>query len=238
MDAHLLAAPHADGYLARRRAEGVAVATVAKELGALRTALTFCARRDIYRGDPKWCLPPELRGAYVPQERALTLEEYRQLREALAPERRDYLAAFVGLGVRDSELYRITAADWVGGRVHIRGRKGRRDRADRWMTPPAEVAAVLDLRIAALDGAPGPVFPIWPNVRRDLHRGCARAGIPPVSPNDLRRTFASWLAERGVPELVTASLMGHSNSAMVRRVYARIGTTAQVDAVGLLPPLG
>ena len=39
MDAHLLAAPHADGYLARRRAEGVAVATVAKELG--ETSLMF-----------------------------------------------------------------------------------------------------------------------------------------------------------------------------------------------------
>ena len=64
-------------------------------------------------------------------------------------------------------------------------------------------------------------------MRRDLHAACERAEIAPVSPNDLRRTFATWQAEAGVPEAVTASLMGHTSSAMIRRVYAKIGTDAK-----------
>ena len=63
------------------------------------------------------------------------------------------------------------------------------------------------------------------------------AGMDAAAHQRLRRTFASWLAEAGVPELVHASLMGHANSSTVRRVYARTGSAAQVDAVGLLPQL-
>lgn len=82
-----------------------------------------------------------------------------------------------------------------------------------------------------------PLFPRWLNVRRDLEAACKRAGIAKVSPNDLRRTFASWQAEAGVPEAVTASLTGHTSSQMVRRVYGRIGSDAKRDAMAKLPPL-
>jgi hypothetical protein len=58
-----------------------------------------------------------------------------------------------------------------------------------------------------------------------------------VTPNDLRRTFATWQAEAGVPELVTAALMGHTTSAMVRKVYAKIGDQAKRDALARLPGL-
>ena len=63
---------------------------------------------------------------------------------------------------------------------------------------------------------------LWPNVRRDLAVACRHAGIPRVSPNDLRRTFASWLKQRGVDSMVVARLLGHSSTAMVERVYGRL----------------
>src|SRR5215813_3753697 len=50
--------------------------------------------------------------------------------------------------------------------------------------------------------ATGAVVGRWHNVRRDLTIACQRAGIRPVSPNDLRRTFASWLKQRGVDSMV------------------------------------
>lgn len=243
-DVHSLGPMHADAYLARRRSEErpAAANTVAKELGTLRSALVWAKHRQLYTGTPDWCVPPELRGAYTPRERALTHEEYGKLLAELKPRRRgitdrqDYLVAFVGLGVRDSELYRILPDDWVAGRVHIRGKKGRRDRADRWLTPPKEVVKILDRRKKGR-AAHAPLFPRWGNVRRDLAVACEAAEIVVVTPNDLRRTFCTWLAEAGVPELVTASLMGHANSAMIRKVYARIGTAAQVNAIAKMPSL-
>lgn len=259
-DVHTIGPLNADAYLARRRTENASPATIAKELGMLRSVLAWGKRRRIYKGETDWCVPQELRGAYTPRERAIDLDEYRAILTALALERtvklsttkrkngtdrkartsvamsrEDYFIAFIGLGVRDGELYRITAADWVDGRLHVRGRKGRRDRADRWVTPPPEVCAILDRRSKSTPE--GPLFPRWTNVRRDLSEACERAGCAPVTPNDLRRTFATWLAEAGVPELVTASLMGHANSAMIRRVYARIGSPAQAQAVSRLPGL-
>ncbi len=41
----------------------------------------------------------------------------------------------------------------------------------------------------------GPIVEPWLNVRRDLHAASVRAGIQHVSPNNLRRTFASWLKQ-------------------------------------------
>lgn len=103
-------------------------------------------------------------------------------------------------------------------------------------TLPVDLVPVFKCRLEA-SGDDAPLFPLWLNLRRDLRVACKRAGIAPVSPNDLRRTFASWLTEQGVPELVTGSLMGHANSHMVRRVYGRIGSEAQRMAIAQLPAL-
>ena len=35
----------------------------------------------------------------------------------------------------------------------------------------------------------------WGNVCRDLAALCHQLGIPPVTPNDLRRTFGSWMVQ-------------------------------------------
>ena len=103
-------------------------------------------------------------------------------------------------------------------------------------TPPA---SVFDLLLArAEEAGPGqPLFAPWRNRRRALRGACKRAGIAPVSPNDLRRTFATWQAEAGVPEAGAASLLGHSSSTMVRRVYSKVGTDAKRAAMAKLPPL-
>jgi integrase len=215
---------------------------IAKELRALGSVLRFAARRGWFHGEVARLLP-DLRGVYKPGDRVLTHEEFAKLHEALGPAkgerrseelRQDYLLAFVGLGVRDSELYRITAIDLAGAQVHIRGRKT--GGADRWIPLRPELAAMLARRKKT--HRTGPLFPLWHGVRRDLGAACKRAQIDPVTPNDLRRTFATWLAESGVPEPVTVSLMGHSSSAMVRRVYVRIGADARRRAIENLPALG
>jgi len=227
--------------LRRRPESDRAVATIGKELGLLRSALRYMAKQrgsdgqKLYRFDTAEIFPEGVLGNYKPRDRALSLAEYQALYLALLPPRREYLQAFCGLGVRDSELYRITASDVTDdGRVGDPGTKT--DAAERWLHPPNELLVMLQRRAEDV-GPDQPIFPEWANVRRDLHAACERAEIAPVSPNDLRRTFATWQAEAGVPEAVTASLMGHTSSAMVRRVYAKIGTDAKRAALAKLPPL-
>ena len=106
---------------------------------------------------------------------------------ALSPERRPFLQAFCGLGVRDSELYRITPADLAEAATRVRVPGTKTDAAERWLQPPEELFMMLAARAEQL-GDDQPICPIWPNVRRDLRAACVRAGSKPVSPNDLRRT--------------------------------------------------
>ncbi len=68
----------------------------------------------------------------------------------------------------------------------------------------------------------GALFGPWINVRRDLRAAWARAGVLPVSPNDLRRTFGTWLRQQGVDPSLIAPAMGHADSRMVERVYGRL----------------
>jgi integrase len=241
---------HVEQYIDERQAEikrirpdsTRSIATVGKELGLLRSALRYMAKQrgpdgfKLYRYDTDEIFPEGVIGNYKPRDRALSISEYHALYIALPPERREYLQAFCGLGTRDSELYRITPADIEphAGRVRIPGTKT--EAAERWLHPPTELFEIL-MRRSEVTPLGQPVFPHWLNVRRALEAACRRAGIPRVSPNDLRRTFASWQAEAGVPEAITASLMGHTSSQMVRRVYGRIGSDAKREALAKLPPL-
>ncbi len=246
LDINRLTRADVERFMDIREEEGVALSTVGKELGVLRQALRLLAKHDvdglpIYSGDTRRLFPEGVIGSYTPRERALSHAEYVLLRAQLKPNRQDYLAAYVGLGVRASELARITPADVRhddgGGASQVRVRGTKTVRSDRTLPIAPDLGPMFARRAA--ETQPGwPLFPTWANMRRDLHEATDRAEIPRVSPNDLRRTFATWLAERGVPEMVTASMLGHTSSSMVRSVYTHIGTPAQHDAVSVLPALG
>ena len=81
----------------------------------------------------------------------------------------------------------------------------------------------------------GPLAKRWANVRREIAAACIRLRIERVSPNDLRRTFASWLKQAQVDSFVVAQLLGHSSSRMVEMVYGRIDFATLERAVGELP---
>jgi hypothetical protein len=82
----------------------------------------------------------------------------------------------------------------------------------------------------------GPLFPEWEEWQV-LFNACTRLDIEPVTPNDFRRTFCSWLAQSGVPLLVAVKLMGHRSSRMVEHVYARFGADDLQAAISRLPDL-
>jgi hypothetical protein len=104
--------------------------------------------------------------------------------------------------------------------VLLRGTK----RKTRFRTVPIVSPAQRSLLEYAVEHARGhgdSLFQSWRNVRRDLAEACTRAKIERCSPNDLRRTFASWQVEAGVPLFPIAQAMGHKDTRMLERVYGR-----------------
>jgi integrase len=67
------------------------------------------------------------------------------------------------------------------------------------------------------------------NVRRELEGVCKRAGVPVITPNELRHSGASLLADAGVPIERIADLMGHRSTRMLDQTY-RHRVRSSVDA--------
>jgi integrase len=236
-DANALTLADLESYIDKRRAEGgrgpkTMRSTIAIELGILKSALKYAAKHSRFRGNLAAIWPREaLKGAHVPHERWLTRAEYTAIRDDLA--RPDYLTGYVFTGARRSELWRITPrnVDLERNTIEIRGTKTKG--ATRIVPIAAELRPVLVRRMVGL-GPDDPIFPPWQEWDA-LKRSTDRLGLETVSPNDLRRTFCSWLAQAGTPLLVTVKLMGHRSARMVEKVYARFGSDDLQAAIARLP---
>jgi integrase len=229
-------------YLQLRLEEGASRHTVGKELRALQQAWRRLAKLKQVPPCPD-LIPDELGTVYTPRSRWLTREEYDAMLKQLAPkkagkkgglrhhtqDRRDYLTAYCFTGVRKSELFDYDRARDLNEKraeLHVRGTKTAG--ADRVIPLSPEALEVFARRAS---------FPEWHTIVRDLKRAAERAGIPPVTPNDLRRTFCSWLCQRGVLERVCADLLGHEETTMVRAVYGHLDRPTLAAAVAKLSPV-
>lgn len=229
----LLAELHIDDlqrFVDKRIAEGAARETVRKELCVFRRAVNLAGRRGIECPDAALLLP-RFRTRYNPRKQWLTREQFEELLGHLDEDRAVWLLAAVYLGCRLSELEKLrwedVAADFSV--VHVRGTKTAG--SDRLLPIHPRLGKVLRHRRRAA----GPVLPKWHNVRRDLTLLCRKLGIPKTTPNDLRRTFASWLVQAGESSFVVAQLLGHSSSTMVERVYGRLAPQTLRTAISKLP---
>lgn len=207
--------------------------TIAKELNVLRGCLNLAHRSGLYDRQASSVLPVGWSTGYKPRETFLTREQAAALLYHLEPERAAHLAFILATGARRIEAERAVRADvdLVAGRVRLRGSKT--DDADR-VVPVVEVTRYL-LEVALRDapgGEQGPMFRVWHrgSYIRDIAVACERAGVPRVSPNDLRRSLATWLIHGGVSTYLVSKILGHKDTRMVERVYGRV----EADVIGRL----
>ena len=141
--------------------------------------------------------------------------------------RAKHAAWYIATGGRDAESHRAELADhdFETWRVRIRGTKTGEADAVIPIAPPFRT---LLLFATADRPTKGPLFPPWTNVGRSLKLACKRAGIPPVSPNDLRRTHFSLLKQAGIHNDDLAKIARHTTTRMMDAVY---GVTT-IDALG------
>lgn len=188
------------------------VSTVSRELLILGQA--FDAVKIPRPGFPALGDPPPSR------DRVLEVVEQRKLLAAIAPSRKVHVLAFLQLGVRQSELWKLTEIDWEGRYIWCEGTKTKR--AKRWIPIPEELFEELSKkRYEEWKG-----LEPWLKLDRDLRRDAKKAGIGAVSCNDFRRTYATHMARSGCPALQLAKFMGTSVR-MLDEVYARLEKRAE-----------
>ena len=118
------------------------------------------------------------------------------------------------------------------GTVTIRGTKT--DKSDRVVPVLSLTRPFLAAALAWGEHA-GRLVQRWTNVGRDLPGLLVGLGYQRATPNDLRRTFASWLVQNGVDLFTVSKLMGHNSTRMVERVYGKLTPENMAAAVAAVP---
>lgn len=210
-----------DHLISTRLSEGVDRHTIAKELGALGGVLRLAQRHGTFTGNVAQVLPQGWSAGYVPQTRSWTLEQAHELVGHLRADRGAHIAFLFASGARLGASHRAQRPDidLPSGLIRVRGSK---TAAAKRVVPIA--AHVAELAHIAFNGAAevGLAYGKWGNVRRDIARACEALGIPAGTPNDCRRSAATWLSERGAPSSTIAYFLGHTTSRLVEQVYGRV----------------
>lgn len=73
------------------------------------------------------------------------------------------------------------------------------------------------------------------SIKRTFHTARKRAGLDKmVTPHVIRHSSASWMAEAGIPMSEIAAVLGHSDSRVTEKVYAKYSPTYLQRAVRAL----
>jgi integrase len=208
-----------DRYVAQRRAESADDATIGKEISCLTQLVKLARRAGAWQGDPSSLRPVGFSSTSKPRKRWLTPDELERLRAVLKPKRFAWVAFVVATGARTVEVQaaRPTDYDPRTGVVLLRGTK----------TPGAERGVPIlplfaDLWAAAWAELRARGHLDWVSAAKLIPVACRRVGIAPATPNDLRRTHSSWLAQRGVDRDLIARILGHTSTRQVFRTYSQI----------------
>jgi len=166
---------------------------------------------------------------------ALSPQQVRNLLAAAskypAMRMRVLLAATTGLRHGDIEAIRVGDIHLDPNSIATRNRKAGKAMPERPI--PEQVTTDLANYVATLADGQERLFPDrfspkrWENIRKAV-------GLPELKSHDLRKTFASLLAQRGVSTAVTQRLLEHSSPRLTNDVYTNVDPVLR-QAINLLP---
>jgi integrase len=219
-------------YITTRRSESASESTIHKELIALRSALRIAKEHGIWRGDIGEVIPSSFSPEYQPRERWLTRDELQRLLTKLEPDRAARIAFIVATGARWRETELARREDVARDRSSVRLRGTKTAGANRVVPIVGhDFHSLLVLAMKHANGADGVLFGPWTSPVLTLRRACRDAKIPVCTPNDLRRTTASWMIQADVPNHVVAKILGHKTTRMVDMVYGRVSLESLRDSL-------
>lgn len=202
----------------RKRSAG----TLRSELGIMNTALRWAKKKKLITEAPYVWMPP----SPPPKDRRLTRDEAKALRDAAhVPHLSLYIELALGTAARSSALLELRWAqiDMQARRIALGG-AGRQKSRGRGLPINDTLHGVLtEAQTAALtpfviEYAGRPLK----SIDRGFNAAVSRAGLDrQVTPHVLRHTAASWMAEAGIPMSEIAAFLGHRDSRITERVYAK-----------------
>ncbi|MFQ5716752.1 MAG: tyrosine-type recombinase/integrase, partial [Nitrospinales bacterium] len=229
-----------EGYMVKRRADGVSGVTIHHELNLLRHAFNLAFKNwDLIKSDPfqKVKLPSGVNK----RVRYLKSDEEKRLFEELE-KRGDWLTAVVIIaretGLRSTNVCNLTwdQADLFKKAIEVEHTKNGRpvwipmtENVYRELKKLYKVRTLGTNRVFWVDGKP--IHRCW--VGLAFRRLCKRAGIENFRFHDLRHDFCSRLVQAGQPLHVVAELAGHTNIATTQR-YAHLSPEVKRNAIDAL----
>jgi integrase len=210
-------------YDAARAAIGIRPKTIHTELGLLRSALIWAEREGwltkapyIHRPDPG-----------EPRDRWLSREEAERLKAGcVMPHVRLFVEIALATAARPGAILDLTwrQVSFDLNRIDFNPPGRSRTRKGRAVVPIAPT--LRDALDSAYEARRGDHVVEWAGervkkIRRGFAEACRRAGLQGVTPNVLRHTAATWMAEADVPMRQISLCMGHTSTEVTERVYAK-----------------
>jgi integrase len=214
-----------------KRSDEVAKNTLNKDIRNLHAFLNWAVKNRFVASGL------EIKKVKVPQKpvTALSPQQVRDLIKLVSEyptlRLRVLLAVTTGLRRGDIEAILIGDIHFDRNTITTRNRKAKKPMAERPV--PEQIPTQLSNYIAALPDGQELLFADrfsakkWEKVR-------CKAGLPDLKFHDLRKTFASLLAQRGVSTAVTQRLLEHSSPQLTNDVYTNVDPVLR-QAINLLP---
>lgn len=220
-----------DEHQRRRRSTANRVLTV------LKAALNRVWRDQNVPSDAAWRAVEPFKGVDAARVQYLKLDEAQRLLNASDQDFRRLARGALETGARYGELTRLKVSDFGhnSGTVSIRKSKSSKSRHIHL----TEEGVAFFRSITA--GRSGSTFmflkdngePWKKDHQKDpMRAACLRAKIaPPMGFHGLRHTWASHAVMNGVPMLVVAKNLGHSDTRMVEKHYGHLAPSYVADAI-------
>ncbi len=210
-------------YAAARRKAGRKEGSIHTELGHLRSVLVWAQKQRLIAHAPHIERPAKP----DPKEGYLTRPEISKLLAAAnSPHVRLAIQLMISTGARSGAALQLTwdRVDFARRMIQLTNPFDKTNRKRRATVP------INDSLLAALkeahEGSLTPYVIEWAgdhvkSIKKGIKTAGGKIGRDDVSPHMLRHSAAVWMVEDGHSFEEVAQYLGHSNTAMVYRVYGR-----------------
>jgi integrase len=214
-----------------QRGQEVKRTTLNKDIRNLRTFINWCRENRYLNGAIKI---KELK-EYERPVKSLDMSQIRKLLSMTESEPRIYVRILLALGTGlrrgDIENIKISDIDFVKNCITTNSKKTRKAMASR----PVPYDIIKELK-RYVDSLPKEQEFLFTNTfsYKKWKTVCNRIQLQGLKFHDLRKTFASVLAQNGVSTAVTQRLLEHSSSALTNKIYTNIDPVLR-QSVNQLP---